>query len=305
MASICFSRTSTGPVLRMLARPAAWPATPTEDTIGAAAGDFDNDGWIDLFVPGNGATHHLWHNNQDGTFTDIFADSGIPSNNTFTVAVGDVNDDGWLDVFLPSSDGDLLALNNGGSNHWLQIRAQGETSNRFGVGARVEVEAGGHSQIREITAGDGMTSQNHDLSAHFGLGGATTASVTVRWPSGIVDEFNDVAADVAYVVTEDGAITPVGTEPAAAPTAHSMLRPPSPNPASSTTTFRYNLAMPGIVQLAVFDALGREVALLANGSEAAGSHSVRFDAAHLPAGVYIVRLIHSTGAEAQMLALVR
>ena len=277
---------------------------PLEDNIGAAAGDFDNDGWVDLFVPGNGGPHHLWHNNQDGTFTDIFAGSGIPSNNTFTVAVGDVNDDGWLDVFLPSSNGDLLALNNGGSNHWLQIRARGETSNRFGVGARVEVEAGGLSQIREITAGDGFTSQNHDLSAHFGLGGATTASVTIRWPSGIVDEFNNVAADVAYMVTEDGAITPVGTEAAATPTAHSMLRPPSPNPASSTTTLRYDLASPGRVRLALYDALGREVALLSSGFKAAGSHIVRFDGTNLPAGVYVVRLSHGARAETQTLTFI-
>ncbi len=71
----------------------------------------------------------------------------------------------------------------------------------------------------------------------------------------------------------------------------------SPNPARGRTTLRYDLARPGRVRLAVYDLLGREVAVLVDGEAKGGHHELHVDGRGLPAGVYLVRL--SAGADVQ------
>jgi hypothetical protein len=63
-----------------------------------------------------------------------------------------------------------------------------------------------------------------------------------------------------------------------------------PNPFNPSTVIRYELSVSGNVRLAVYDVLGRQVAILADGTNAAGSHQVRFDAANLASGLYVYRL---------------
>jgi enediyne biosynthesis protein E4 len=69
-------------------------------SMGVAAGDYDNDGYADLFVAGVGQ-NILYHNNGDGTFTDVTAHAGIRSDG-WSVAAGwlDVDHDGFLDLFV-------------------------------------------------------------------------------------------------------------------------------------------------------------------------------------------------------------
>lgn len=71
---------------------------------GAAAGDFDRDGWVDLFVLGGGATKDaLFINQQDGTFVDEAEAWGVDVGHRGSgVAVGDYDGDGWLDLFVTS-----------------------------------------------------------------------------------------------------------------------------------------------------------------------------------------------------------
>jgi hypothetical protein len=77
---------------------------------GVAIFDYDNDGWPDIFVvngttldatPGKGATSHLFHNNHDGTFTDVTRQSGLGVSGWGQGAcVGDYDNDGWEDLFV-------------------------------------------------------------------------------------------------------------------------------------------------------------------------------------------------------------
>ncbi len=84
----------------------------------------------------------------------------------------------------------------------MTIALEGTTSNRDGVGARVTVEAGGSRRVAHRLGGGSFLSAN-DGRLHFGLGDATRIDrVEVRWPSGRVDQFRDLAADRAYRVRE-------------------------------------------------------------------------------------------------------
>lgn len=96
-------------------------------------------------------------------------------------AFGDLNNDGWMDVVTTRLQGTpLVFLNRGGKEHWISIVLQGTKSNRDGYGARVEV----NGQVRFATASGSYLSSS-DPRLHFGLGAGTTATIEVRWPSGL------------------------------------------------------------------------------------------------------------------------
>jgi enediyne biosynthesis protein E4 len=90
---------------------------------GIAVLDYDNDGWMDIFLV-NGSTledyragkchpSKLYHNNHDGTFTDVSAMAGLaPCNWGYGVAVGDYDNDGWEDLYVTNLNGAVLYHNN-------------------------------------------------------------------------------------------------------------------------------------------------------------------------------------------------
>lgn len=82
----------------------------------------------------------------------------------------------------------------------------------------------------------------------------------------------------------------VASEGPAVPGARAALLAPHPNPTRGAATVAFTLAAPADVRLALFDALGRRVAVLADGPRPAGRHDVALDVGTLPAGVYALRL---------------
>jgi enediyne biosynthesis protein E4 len=91
---------------------------------GAIIFDYDNDGWPDIFLPngstvvgfpkGNGPTGHLYHNNRDGTFTDVTARAGLTRSGWGQGGcVGDYDNDGYLDLFVTHWGQNVLYHNNG------------------------------------------------------------------------------------------------------------------------------------------------------------------------------------------------
>ena len=181
--------------------------------------DFDNDGWVDLLLTGK--EQHLYLNDSDGTFTrtgNLFTASVIES-----CAVGDLNHDGFVDVYAgyaktyntPSTTSDRLFLNSGNDHHWLAVQLEGTTSNRQGIGARVEITGEWGTQVREVRAGESY-GVSYSRTAHFGLGAFPGAAMLrVLWPSGTVDSLNAVSGN-RYLKIREGSTLPPAIHPIAA-----------------------------------------------------------------------------------------
>jgi hypothetical protein len=190
--------------------------------------DLDLDGWKDI-VHSNGHVYpHLrgatsgevydqpaltvYRNQGDGTFAHVSAEAGPDAVQPVVgrgTAFADFDNDGDQDVAIACLDSAPLLLRNEGvaGRHWLMVRTSGRTSNRDGIGARLTVRTGDLVQTWEVKRTVGIYSSS-DPRAHFGLGAATKADlVRVRWPSGKVDEFQDVPADRHYLVDEEGGLS--------------------------------------------------------------------------------------------------
>jgi hypothetical protein len=176
-------------------------------------GDYDNDGYLDLFVSSK-SKNLLYHNSGDGTFTLVTSGSVITDaslyNEDYSCAWGDYNNDGFLDLAVGSINGgtaapNFLYRNNGNSNAWLKVKLIGSTSNRAAIGAKVHVQttiAGKTiSQLREVSGGGGYGAQN--LLPHFGLGDSTNAQIIrIEWPSGIVQVLTNIPSRQQLTITE-------------------------------------------------------------------------------------------------------
>jgi hypothetical protein len=90
----------------------------------------------------------------------------------------------------------------GNRRPWLRVRLQGRRPNRFGIGARVTLTAGGRTRVAEVHAGNSYASSS-DPRLHFGLGSATTVErLEVRWPRGVRSVRENVAANQEVTVKE-------------------------------------------------------------------------------------------------------
>ena len=188
--------------------------------------DFDNDGWPDLIVANGhvypevdkyhlGSNYQepriLYHNNGNGTFTDISASAGVGITSAASsrgLAVGDLWNDGKLSVVISNmnSPPSLLVNQIRSSNHWIGIQTVGTRSNRDGIGAGITVNIGKRRVVDEVRSGSSYIS-NSDRRVHFGLGTAERVdSVQVRWPSGLVEQFNNVTVDSIHSLTEGSGV---------------------------------------------------------------------------------------------------
>ena len=168
-------------------RPSAFLSDAGRLTVHAAAFlDFDNDGWLDVVVAGesgdgSGAVA-LYRNAAAGRF-DLMEDviPAVPA--VHGLVASDFGDDGDLDLFLGLADGGVRLLRNdgGSANRFLKLGLVGLSTgsgknNHFGIGAKVEVRAGGLYQSRTVTGPE----------LHFGLGRHARADVVrIRWTNGV------------------------------------------------------------------------------------------------------------------------
>jgi hypothetical protein len=176
--------------------------------------DYDNDGWLDLFLA-NGHVYpqvdkqdwgttwaerpQLFRNVDGSKFKEVPPATGsglaavVPARGA---AFGDLFNDGHIDVVLNCIDSPPLLLRNvvKNSNHWLGLKLVGTgRSPKDAIGAKVFLSAGGARQRADIFSG-GSYASSSDPRVHFGLGAAKTIeTLEIEWPDGVKQKL-DVAA---------------------------------------------------------------------------------------------------------------
>ncbi len=189
---------------------------------GTAFLDFDNDGWPDLILVNGhvypevdsqhlGSSYKepriLYHNNRDGTFSDISAPAGpgiTSAASSRGLAVGDLWNDGRLSIVISNMNAvpSLLVNQVRNANHWVAIRAVGTKSNRDGIGARIRVKTASRILVDEVRSGSSYIS-NNDMRVHFGLGSASKIEwIEIRWPSGPTERFTNLPVDQIHTLKE-------------------------------------------------------------------------------------------------------
>ena len=188
--------------------------------------DFDNDGHLDVILA-NGSTiedelttevledpkllpqrSRILRNDGQVNFVDV-SDNAGPFFQKKLIARGlataDYDHDGRLDVAIGIHTGAGVLLHNTSpdTGNWLQIKLEGSSSNRFGIGAKIEVKIGANTYSHQSVLSSSYLSTNSTI-AHFGLGTAKQVdSIIVTWPSGVVTEQTGVTLNQLIVITEE------------------------------------------------------------------------------------------------------
>jgi hypothetical protein len=189
------------------------------ETMGSNFGDFDNDGFLDIYL-GTGepsiATlipNRMFKNVAGKRFAEVTANSGTGHlQKGHGVACGDWDRDGNVDVFIElggAANGDryhnVLFQNPGHGNNWLTVKLVGKKTNRAAIGARVKAVTAGAQPLtvhRHVSSGSSFG--GNPLQQTLGLGKADrVALLEVRWPtSGTTQVFRDVPVNQAIEITE-------------------------------------------------------------------------------------------------------
>jgi hypothetical protein len=185
--------------------------------MGLGFGDLDNDGYLDCYF-GTGTPDYeallpnrMFRNNGGRNFQDVTTSGGFGQlQKGHAISFADFNRDGNEDVFevlggaVPGdSYMDTLLENPGHANHWIGLKLTGTKSNRSAIGTRIQ--AGKFHRVVNSGSSFGDT----PFEQHIGLGESSApVTVDIRWPSGTVQHFPNLASDTVYQIKEDNP-TPV------------------------------------------------------------------------------------------------
>jgi enediyne biosynthesis protein E4 len=201
-------------------------ADPTIPFLGWGTGflDFDNDGWLDIFVA-NGHVYpgvdkqdwgttwaqrpQLFRNLNGSKFLEVPPATGSGLADVITArgaALGDLFNDGHIDVIINNVDSTPTLLRNvvKNDNHWITLKLiGGPKSPRDAIGSKVFVTANGIRQRADVFSG-GSYGSSSDQRVHFGLANAAKIDkLEIYWPSGLRQEITVPGLDRIITVKED------------------------------------------------------------------------------------------------------
>jgi hypothetical protein len=189
-------------------------ATVTHTAFANGIYDFNNDGWKDLFCA-NGdlndnaealsgrvarQSNTVLVQQPGGTFESA---AYGPAGRYRGAVFGDFDNRGLVDAVVSRIGEKPVFLRNRstGANHWLGLKLVGRRSNRDGIGAVIKIQTPAGAQWNQVTTAVGYASSS-DVRVHFGLGAAERATVEIHWPSGLLQQLGEVAADRYLTVRE-------------------------------------------------------------------------------------------------------
>jgi hypothetical protein len=190
-------------------------------TFGCLFVDLDNDGWLDVAA----ADGHIDEKAEQGAHVPLrqrplfllnqagksFRDAHLYDHALVGrgLAAGDWNRDGAVDLLLTTNGGAPVLLQNSGVGQSVRLVLEGTRSNRSGIGAEIIARVGERVLRRRVHSGSSYLSAS-ELAVTLGIGAARQADrITVRWPSGAMDELHDLAAGNEFRVREGRGIVRV------------------------------------------------------------------------------------------------
>jgi hypothetical protein len=290
------------------------------NSFGCNWADFDNDGDLDLFVTnsGGGSQNNFLYKNllmetdipafENVSDTVVTKDGGWSYGSSW----GDYDKDGDLDLFVAKWHNDANVIHNalfrneiGNLKNWITIKCVGKITNASAIGTKVLVQAVINEkpvwQMKEVSAQQSYCSEN--LFLHFGLGDATSIdSIILKWPSGINQYLTHANTNQFLTIVEDSLLYN-GIKPTCEPFTpikkidndlDTYLLEIKPNPTNGITTISYKIKNQGVVNIGIFDIMGKEVIKVIDENQQIGSYEVRLNLQELSECFYFIRL-HSEG----------